>query len=60
MNTSKPPEIPATSDESASTPKPSPADSKSKMIFTVFPRDATPKQIADALNELRRQHSKQP
>jgi hypothetical protein len=56
MNTDKPPETKATRDASASTPKSVHANSKSKMVRFDFPRDASPKQIADSLNELRRQH----
>ena len=57
MSTNKPPETPATSDTPTTTSQTAAMDPKSKTIFTVFPRDATPKQIADALNDLRRQHS---
>jgi hypothetical protein len=60
MNTSTPPETPKADDTPTSQSNTTTGDGRSKMIFTVFPRDATSKQIADALNKLRAEHAKQP
>jgi hypothetical protein len=57
MSTNKPPEAPKADDTPTTASKTVATDPKSNLIFTVFPRDATPKQIADTLNELRRQHA---
>jgi hypothetical protein len=57
MSTSKPPGTPEADDTPATKSGPVDTDPKAKTIFTVFPRDATAQQIADALNELRRRHS---
>ena len=58
MTTNKPPDDTEAAEHSPSSPKPAPTAQAPKMIFTLFPRDATSKQIADALNELRRQHAR--